>query len=95
VATINFLKNKKPITVPMGVNLMKALLENGISVASSCSGDAVCAKCWVYVLNGKENLSAIRSEEAHLIEIKNLPSQCRLTCQVEVLGDITIDTPYW
>lgn len=83
------------ITVPMGVNLMKALLEQGVPVASSCAGDAVCGKCWVHINEGAEHLSPPSAEEIHLIAVKDLPKKCRLTCQVEVLGDISIDTPYW
>lgn len=93
--TIQFKKNKPTITVPSGANLMKSLIEHGVSVASSCAGDAVCGKCWVYVVEGAENLSLSTDDEVHLKAIKDLPRNCRVSCQAEVLGDIIIDTPYW
>ena len=74
---------------------MKALLEGGLPVASSCSGDGVCAKCKVIVIEGMENLSPENETESFLRESKGIPKDQRISCQVQVLGDITIDTTYW
>lgn len=74
---------------------MQALLDGGLPVASSCSGDGVCAKCKVQVLEGMENLSSENETESFLRESKNLPQDQRVSCQVEVLGDILISTTYW
>ncbi len=95
VPTIKFLKNRAAIEVKNGTNLMQGLLDHGIPVASSCRGDAVCGKCWVKVLQGGANLSNVNGDEIRLQTINKLPPNARISCQVEVHGDITLDTPYW
>lgn len=74
---------------------MQALLDGGLPVASSCSGDGVCAKCRVMVLEGNDHLSPENETEAFLRETKSVPKGTRISCQVQVLGDITVDTTYW
>ena len=79
----------------MGANLMKALLQAGLPVASSCDGDGVCAKCKIVIVEGAENLSAENETEIFLKETNNIPNHSRISCQTEILGDVVIDTTYW
>ena len=95
MAIISFSKNRASITVANDVNLMKSLLDNGVPVASSCSGEGVCAKCRVKIILGKDNLSTPNLVEADLVEIHDLNSNERISCQTRITGDITIDTNYW
>lgn len=95
MAKISFVKNRDPITVPDGTNLRLGLIENGVPVASSCGGVAVCSKCWVKVLEGQENLTPPNADEQHLKSQGSFGMLQRISCQVEVLGDITVDAPYW
>lgn len=74
---------------------MKALLENGRPVASSCGGEGVCAKCKVTVVAGSPNLSPPNDLELFLKEKENLGPQERISCQCVVLGDVQLDTKYW
>lgn len=74
---------------------MQALIDAGVPVASSCRGDGVCAKCRVEIVEGRSNLSPEGSREAFLRERHNIPRAERVSCQVEVHGDITVDTGYW
>ncbi|MBO9665436.1 MAG: (2Fe-2S)-binding protein [Bdellovibrio sp.] len=92
---ISFKKNRSPLPVETGANLMEALLNGGLPVASSCSGDGVCAKCRVQIVEGSENLSSENETEAFLRESKGVPQGTRISCQVQVLGDVTVDTTYW
>lgn len=92
---ISFKKNRTPLTVEPGANLMKALLDGGLPVASSCGGDGVCAKCKIQILEGEQNLSSANETEKFLKESKGIPAGQRISCQCEVLGDITVDTTYW
>lgn len=92
---ISFKKGRKSLTVPEGTNLMSALLDAGIPVASSCNADGVCAKCKIEVLEGTKNLSAENSVETFLKEKFSLGSSSRISCQTQVNGDITIDASYW
>jgi len=77
------------------LTLMQILLNSGTPVASSCQGDGVCAKCRVQVIQGHENLSAPSPTEIFLRDRHSLESDERVSCQVHLLGDITVDTPYW
>ncbi len=92
---ISFVKNKAALDVSSGVNLMQALLQADIPVASSCHGDGICCKCVVTVLKGLENLSLRNETEIELSERNPLADTQRVSCQTQVLGDIEIDTGYW
>lgn len=92
---VSFVKSRPAIEVDSGANLMKALLENDLPVASSCRGDGVCAKCRVRVLAGAKNLSPETEIESMRREQFEFDRDERLSCQAEVFGDITIDTSYW
>lgn len=81
--------------VERGVNLMKALLEAGRPVASSCGGEGICAKCKMSVVQGAQNLNPPNEQEHLLKEREGLALQERISCQCVVLGDVEIDTKYW
>jgi 2Fe-2S ferredoxin len=93
---VSFVKSHlNSFEVSAGENLMKALFAQGIPVASSCKGDGVCSKCKVKVVTGALNLSGEKVTET-ILKAKNLiASSDRISCQCEVLGDVTIDTGYW
>ena len=92
---IKFIKNKPEIDVPLHANLMQSLLAAGLPVASSCNGEGVCSKCRIKIIQGPENLSAPNDTELILKEQNSLGKDLRISCQVEVLGDITVDAGYW
>jgi 2Fe-2S ferredoxin len=92
---IYFRKDRKPIPAAKYENLMQALLKAGLPVASSCYGKGVCSKCRVQVVSGMENLSPESKLETELKQKNNIANDCRISCQTAVLGDVTIDTPYW
>lgn len=95
MAKISFKKNTQFIIVPLGTNLMSALLKADLPVASSCHGDGVCAKCVIEIHEGSENLSPIHKREESLL--KKIPNNksIRFSCQTKVMGDILVDTTYW
>jgi 2Fe-2S ferredoxin len=92
---IRFLKNRDPLTVEAGANLMKSLLEAGLPVASSCHGDGICAKCRIQIIEGAENLSQVNPREQMLRDRLRIAREYRISCQTLVLGDITVDATYW
>ncbi|MNL31891.1 2Fe-2S ferredoxin-5 [compost metagenome] len=94
MSVISF-KKRAPIEVPEGTNLMRALLDAGLPVASSCNSDGVCGKCKIRILSGMENLNRPNDTEEFLKEAHNVDKDVRISCQVEVLGDITVDASYW
>lgn len=92
---IRFEKELPELKVESGANLMEELLRAGLPVASSCHGDGICGKCRVRLVRGAENLSKIGSLEQIVRDRLPVPQDFRISCQSQVLGDITIDTTYW
>ncbi len=98
---ISFVKKIPPIEVPPGANLMRSLLDAGLPVASSCGGEGICGKCRVRVLPGAsrpsdpEGLTPIEDKERFLIGRYNIEAGTRISCQAQVLHDVTVDTSYW
>lgn len=92
---IELLKSGRRIEVPQGANLMRALQNAEIPVASSCNGDGVCVKCRLTVVAGRENLSVESDLEGDLRDIHGFAKNERLSCQALVLGDVTVDAGYW
>ncbi len=80
------------LNVEPGSNLMNALLEAGLPVASSCHGDGVCSMCRVQIEG--EVAPPVRYEADSLSRNKCAPSE-RLSCQVSVNHDLTVRTKYW
>lgn len=93
---IRFLKNPdRVVEVPAGTNLMTALLDAGLPVASSCDGEGVCAKCRLQIIEGSENLNRPNQLEEFLAERYDLKKGVRISCQCEVLGDVKVHATYW
>ena len=95
MAKISFIKKMAPITVENGSNLLTALLNAGIPVASSCYGDGVCAKCRLEIIQGMENLSEEKEIETFLKQKNKMEKSQRIACQVKLSGDIVVDATYW
>ncbi len=53
---VHFVKKIQAFEVDEGANLMQALLDKGLPVASSCGGDGICAKCKVEIIEGETNI---------------------------------------
>ena len=81
------------IDVASGTNLMKALLDSGAPVASSCLGDGICGKCRMHV-------SGPLIMPANILEAETLSRNTakdgeRLSCQIIVTSDLEVTTTYW
>lgn len=93
--TIKIPQLQKEIQVKQGVFLMRALLDAGVPVASSCHGDGVCGKCKMTVLGSPDSFSPPNETEKILTEKLSLKSDYRFSCQVVVRGDVEVRTTYW
>ena len=80
------------LDVETGTNLMNALLDAGLPVASSCHGDGICSMCRVKVSRIQSLPSEI--ESATLKRNKCEPHE-RLSCQISVTEDLEVSTKYW
>lgn len=74
---------------------MKALLEAGVPVASSCAGDGICGKCKILVHSPNGDLSSPNEVELILRKKLQIKSDERFACQVLVNGDVEVRTSYW
>lgn len=78
-----------------GANVLRATLDAGMPLASSCDATGVCRACRVRVVAGEENLSPLSNVERLAREIGALEPDERYACQACVLGPVTITTSYW
>jgi 2Fe-2S ferredoxin len=92
---ITFVKNKAPLQVPEGSNLMEKLLASQIPVASSCKGNGICGKCRIKIIDGADKLETPSDLEINTMQRNNVETGSRLSCQLSVTHDLKIDTDYW
>lgn len=92
---ISFVKNKAPIDVESGSNLMETLLAHGIPVASSCKGDGICGKCRMRIEPLQGQLPPASPAESETLRNNKANPGERLSCQMTVLQNLKIDTSYW
>ncbi len=88
---IKIAQKNKIISVESGKNLMDALLEAELPVASSCHGQGVCSKCFVTV----SPIGAHTELELKTLEKNKLDLSKRLCCQIFVTNDLSVETTYW
>jgi ferredoxin len=103
---INFVNEKKEIEVPYGANLRQEALKAGIQVYKgmhkylNCMGLGLCGTCKVLVKKGVENLSpkgrlerfTLNFGPTNVFFIVGHEEEARLSCQVKVHGDCTVET---
>jgi len=97
---------KKEIEVPEGSNLRQELMKAGVPVYGTlerylnCRGLGLCGTCKVLVKKGMENLNPKTFMEKFNLNFHPLTmmasigheEEMRLSCQMEVRGDCTIET---
>lgn len=84
------INEQKEIKVPAGGKLLGALAENGIFVSSACGGGGTCAQCKVKIFEGGGDI--LPTEKSHINKAAEREG-CRLSCQVAVKQDMTIEVP--
>jgi ferredoxin len=103
---IVFVNEKKEIEVPDGANLRQEALKAGIQVYKgmhkylNCMGLGLCGTCKVLVKKGVENLSpkgrlerfTLNFGPTNVFFIVGHEEEARLSCQVKVQGDCTVET---
>ncbi len=91
MAQITVLPSGQSIEVTDKSNLRDSLLAAGLPIKSTCGGCASCGQCVVIIKDGFDCLSDISFEEKQLLGNVFHITQERLSCQTEVLGDLTVD----
>lgn len=86
-------QKNKILEVTEGINLMQALHQAEIPVASSCHGDGICSMCKMKVMG---NISEPDELEKRTLQKNKLENQqVRLSCQIQVHSDLSVETTYW
>lgn len=88
--------NWKSKTFPVDdttISLLKHIQSNRLDWMHSCGGKGRCTTCKVIVIEGHEHFSQVTPAESRYRAIGALRSTERLSCQVRVLGDVTIAVP--
>ncbi len=89
--TVKVLPAGSDIPIKENQTLLSALKEAGFYIRSNCGGCASCGTCILKITKGEEFLSVIEQVESKLIgNVFHLTKE-RLSCQVKVFGDITVD----
>ncbi|MBN1981954.1 MAG: 2Fe-2S iron-sulfur cluster binding domain-containing protein [Chitinivibrionales bacterium] len=81
---------KKMLMVKGGATLLSTLTGQSIFIPSACGGRGSCAYCKVKVLAGGGTIGPV--EEPYLSPVER-STGVRLSCQVKVRGDISIEIP--
>jgi ferredoxin len=76
-------------TCSEGRRLVLCIEEAGVDILHRCGGNARCTTCRVEVLDGEPS-SKTEAEIARLAKISSLPSNVRLSCQIQVRSDLTV-----
>lgn len=87
--TIN-INGEKDIEVPAGGKLLGVLAEAALFVPSACGGGGTCAQCRVKIHDGGGSI--LPTEETHITK-REAACGDRLSCQVTVKQDMTIEVP--
>lgn len=75
-----------------GENLMDVLIAAGLPVASSCLGEGICSKCTINMNPvGHPSELEIKTMTRNKVDV----TTHRLSCQLFVDGDISVETTYW
>jgi len=103
---VEFVKERIKIEVLAGANLRKEAIKAGVQVYKgvhrvlNCRGNGLCGSCKVLVKKGMENLSpkgllerfTLATAPTTAFSVVGHETEMRLSCQVGVKGDCTIET---
>lgn len=101
VTYISFDGQQQEVDVPIGENIMRGALYNGVSgIEGECGGACACATCHCYVDEAWAELAGSTGSEAEaeLLEVAaaEVRPTSRLSCQImmtEALDGLVVHTP--
>lgn len=80
---------RDPFIVKKGTKLVLALEDNGVDILHRCGGKAKCTTCRVNVIDG--DFGPLTEIETAAFQRKGIEEDCRLSCQVRVEEDVTVE----
>jgi ferredoxin len=78
------------LDVPENYALIDMCEDHDTSILFGCR-DGACGACMVRVIEGAENLTAMKDDERDFLETMAAEENERLACQCRVLGDVTLE----
>ncbi len=88
---VKFVPQNVEFEIKPGQSVMHLAEDNGIYVKSVCRGVPSCAECRVKIVEGENNVFPPAGEELSLIGSGWFIDRRRLACQLQCLGDVTVD----
>ncbi len=92
---LRFEPSRKSIEVPAGTTLLEAARRAGLPVASACGADGICARCGLEILEGAETIAPETERERDVKRRNRIAAALRLSCYIDIAGDMTVTAPYW
>lgn len=90
MATITFRPSGKTVRAPLGVSLLQACAEAGITLSTPCAGKGFCGKCRVKILSGNV---PVDEHQRGCLPARLLEEGWRASCIASVNGDLTLADP--
>ncbi|KEQ08074.1 ASKHA domain-containing protein [Pseudorhizobium pelagicum] len=98
-----FMPSGKRGRFPVGTTVLEAARSLGVYVESVCGGRATCGRCQIQVQEGHfakhkissslDHISPVGARERRYAEVRTIPEGRRLSCSVQILGDLVVDVP--
>lgn len=88
---VKFVPQNVEFEIKPGQSVMHLAEDNGIYVKSVCRGVPSCAECRVKIVEGEANVFAPAAAELGLIGSGWFIDRRRLSCQLQCMGDVTVD----
>src|SRR5205809_8051168 len=82
-------EGEKTFNVEAGKRLVLCLEDNGVDVLHRCGGNARCTTCRVEIVAGDAGPET-PAEAERLSRVEHRPANMRLSCQVQVHGDLEV-----
>lgn len=82
-------ENAPSITVAEGEYLSESMDVMNSPILFGCR-TGICATCLVTVLAGAEHLPPMSEDEREVLELESDDPRCRLACQLQVTGEVTL-----
>ncbi len=79
------------LVVPLGDNLFRTLREAHVFIPTICGGNGFCGQCKIKVLQGADTPPT--DKELRKLSAEEIAAGWRLSCQIPVRGDMTIELP--
>ena len=93
--TVRFLPSGRVVKVRAGTTLLHAAQQAGLPVASGCGENHLCALCGLEIVEGIETLRPELDEEVKIKRLNRIAAGLRLSCHLEVEGDLVVTAHYW